>query len=84
MHIHGSQTNLNPVNAYSAAADKAAAAQHAAYLRRKLTRNAQNIEGAPPPAEGVMIGQWVDSRHSQVESQDQYRTSVSGKDPDFG
>jgi hypothetical protein len=31
-----------------------------------------------------MLGQWMDSRHSQVESEDQYHASASGKDPDFG
>ncbi len=42
------------------------------------------MEGAATPEETLMIGQWMDSRHSQVQSGEQYSDSVSGKDPDFG
>jgi hypothetical protein len=31
-----------------------------------------------------MIGQWLDSRHSQVLTGDEYHAAVEGKDPDFG
>jgi hypothetical protein len=76
--------NLNAVNPYSAAAEKAAAAQRAADVRKKLMKSAADIEGTASPEEAFMLGQWMDSRHSQVESEDQYHASASGKDPDFG
>ena len=84
MRIHGHRMNLNAVNPYSAAAEKAAAAQRAADVRKKLMKSAADIEGTASPEEAFMLGQWMDSRHSQVESEDQYHASASGKDPDFG
>jgi hypothetical protein len=84
MHIHGNQWNLNAVNPYSAAAENAAARQRAAETRKKLLKSAAEIEGAATPEETLLNGQWLDSRHSQVQSGEQYNNSVSGKDPDFG
>ena len=84
MRIHGNLLNLNAVNPYFAAAEKAAAAQRAADVRKKLTKSAADIERAASPEEAFMLGQWVDSRHSPVESENQYRAGASGKDPDFG
>ncbi len=85
MHIHGAAMNNYAIGFNSAEqTDKAAAAQRAAETRRKLLKSAQSIDGSPDSAEGLLIGQWLDSRHSQVQSEDQYHTSVSGKDPDFG
>jgi hypothetical protein len=85
MHIHASSMNMNSASLYSAAgAEKAAAEQRAADIRRKLMKSASDIEGVPSPDEAFMIGQWMDSRHSQVESADQYHASASGKVPDFG
>lgn len=85
MHIHGSGMNSNAVGLHSAiATDKAGAAQRAAEVRRKLAKNAQEIGAASSPEENFLIGQWTDSRHSQVESENQYHTSAAGKDTDFG
>ena len=89
MHIHASSMNMNSASLYSAAgAEKAAAAQRAADLRRKLMKSASDIEGISSPDEAFMIGQWMDSRHSQVESPDQnyaqYHANASSKVPDFG
>jgi hypothetical protein len=85
MHIHATQMNMNSASLYSAAgAEKAAAAQRAADVRRKLMKSASDIEGVSSPDEAFMIGQWIDSRHSQVESVDQYHTAASGRDSDFG
>jgi hypothetical protein len=85
MHIHATQMNMNSASLYSAAgAEKAAAAQRAADVRKKLMKSASGIEGASSPEEAFMIGQWTDSRHSQVESADQYHTAASGRDSDFG
>jgi len=85
MHIHGNSMSINAANFYSAAEnDKTSAAQRAADVRKKLLKSASEIEDLATPEESLLIGQWMDSRHSQVESEDEYRTSAEGKDPDFG
>jgi hypothetical protein len=77
--------SINAANFYSAAQnEKTAAAQRAADVRKKLLKGASEIEGASTPEESLLIGQWMDSRHSQVQSEDEYHTSASGKDPEFG
>jgi hypothetical protein len=85
MHIHGNSMNVNAANLYSAAqGERAAAAQRAAEVRKKLLKSAAGIESGSSPEETLLIGHWLDSRHSQTQSDDQYHASVSGKDPDFG
>ena len=85
MHIHGNSMAVNAANFYSVAQEeRAAAAQRAASVRKRLIRNASEIEGAATPEETLMIGQWIDSRHSQVESGEQNYINISGKDPDLG
>jgi hypothetical protein len=76
---------VNAASFYSAAqGEKTAAAQRATDNRRKLLKSASEIESAASPEETLMIGQWLDSRHSQVQSEDQYHASAAGKDPEFG
>jgi hypothetical protein len=76
---------VNAANFYSVAQnEKTAAAQRAADVRKKLLKGASESEGAATPEESLLIGQWMDSRHSQVQSEDQYHTAASGKDPEFG
>ena len=66
MHIHGSMMDMNSASLYSAAgAEKAAAAQRAADIRRKLMKSASDIEGIASPDEAFMVGRWMDSRYSQ-------------------
>jgi hypothetical protein len=84
MHIHGTQLNMNPINPYSAAAEKALAAQRAANGRKKPVKKATVTEVASSPEAAFMIGQWMDSRHTPVQSDDPYQAAASGKDPDFG
>lgn len=85
MHIHGNSMSINAMNFYSAAqGEKAAAAQRAAEVRKKLLKSSSQIEGGATPEEALLIGHWLDSRHSQVQSEDQYHASAAGKDPDFG
>jgi hypothetical protein len=85
MHIHGPSMNLSGAQVQSAAgAERAAAAERAADVRRKLAAGAQGAGGASSPEETLMIGQWMDSRHSQTQSADEYRTSAEGRNPDFG
>jgi hypothetical protein len=69
MHIHGNLVSSNAISPYSAAAEKAAAAQRAAAVRKKLTKSASEIEGAPSPEVAFMIGRWMDSRYSQGQNE---------------
>jgi hypothetical protein len=85
MHIHGAAMNSYAANLYSAAnAETAAAAQRAAEVRKRLLKSAQSIDTESSPEEAFMIGEWTDSRYSQVQSGDQYHASAAGKNPDFG
>jgi len=75
---------VNAANFYSATQEeRAAAAQRAASVRKKLIRSASELEGMASPEETLLIGQWMDSRHSQIESGEQNYINISGKDPDF-
>ena len=84
MHIHGNQINLNGVNPYSAAAEKALAAQRAADVRRKLTNGASDIEGVSSPDEAFMVAHWMGPNQGQVQGEVEYRATVAGKESDFG
>jgi hypothetical protein len=84
MRIHASPTNLNAVNPYSAAAEKAAATQRAADVRKKLTKSASDIEGVSTPAEAYMVGDWMGARQGATHGDVEYHTSAAGKDSDFG
>ncbi len=85
MHIHGYSMAVNAANLYSAAqGERAAAAQRAAAVRKRLLKSASEIEGAASPEETLLIGQWFDSPHSQVQTEDPYHTSTAGRDPEFG
>jgi hypothetical protein len=83
MHIHGSQMNMNSIRLSSAgAAEKAAAAQRAADVRKKLMKSASDIEGVSSPEEAFMIGHWMNSSQSPSLGEDEYH--ARGKDPDLG
>ena len=85
MHIHGNSMSIQSASLYAAAqGEKAAAAQRAAEVRKRLLKSAQSIESGADPDATLLIGQWLDSRHSQVLPQDEYHTAAAGKDPDFG
>jgi hypothetical protein len=71
MHIHRSQMSPNLGNPYSAAAEKALAAQRAAAVRKKPMKSAREIEGASNPDVAFMIGRWMDSRHSGPQTGNQ-------------
>ena len=84
MHIHGNSMAVNAANFYSATQEeRAAAAQRAASVRKKLIRSASALDMASPE-ETLLIGQWMDSQHSQVVSGEQNYINISGKDPDLG
>jgi len=85
MHIHGNSMAVNAANFYSATQEeRATAAQRAASVRKKLIRSASDLEGMASPEETLLIGQWMDSRHSQIDSGEQNYINISGKDPDLG
>jgi hypothetical protein len=83
MHIHATQMNINAINPYSAAADRAVAAQRAADLRKKLLKNVANLEASSSPEEARMIGQWLEAGQSRAENEDQYHASATGNKPAF-
>jgi hypothetical protein len=76
--------NLNGINPYAAAAQRAVEAQRAAGVRNKLAMSAKNIEPASSPEEATLIGKWMDGGHSQATVAGEYHTADSGKDSDFG
>jgi hypothetical protein len=84
MHIHPVAVGLDPINTSAAGSERASEAQRAAEVRKRLLKSAQSIESGTDPGATLLIGQWLDSRHSQVLPQDEYQTAASGKDPDFG
>ncbi|MDR3772110.1 MAG: hypothetical protein P4L26_02115 [Terracidiphilus sp.] len=84
MHIHGNQMNLNAVNPWSAAAEKAAAAQRAGDVRKKLVKSAIDIEGAANPDQAFMMGNWMNSGQGQPQDEVEYHAATAGKDSDFG
>jgi hypothetical protein len=84
MHIHGHPMSVNPADFYAACqGEMAANAQRAAEVRRKLLKVAAQIEDATPE-ETLLISQWLDARHSQTESADEFHSTVVGRDGDFG
>ena len=66
MHVHGNQANLNPVNPYAAAAEKAMAAQRTAGGRKKAVKSAQVAESASTPEEALMISSWMNAGQRRV------------------
>jgi hypothetical protein len=84
MHIHPSAIGLHPINISAAGNERAAAAQRAVEIRKRLLKAAQGVAAAATPEENLLIGQWLDSRHSQVLSGDEYHSASQGEDPDFG
>ncbi|MGD0892407.1 MAG: hypothetical protein ABR923_12830 [Terracidiphilus sp.] len=86
MHVHGSQMNMIPMNAYCAAAENALAAQRAADVRKKLAKRLASVEAAGNSDEAFMIGQWMEGASGPVPrmnlSEDEYHST--GKVPEFG
>jgi len=83
MHIHGNSMAVNQANLYSAAqGERAASAERATDVRKKLLRSAAGLDGATPE-EAFMIGHWLDARSGAVLTGDEFRAADSGKDSDF-
>lgn len=85
MHIHGNSMNIQTANFNAVGnSERAAASQKAAEVRKRLLKSAANIDADSDPDATLLVGQWLDSRHSQVLSEGEYHSAASGKDPDFG
>ena len=85
MHVHPAAVGLHSINTYAAGNDhSAAAAQRAAEVRKRLLKSAASVDADTDPNATLLVGQWLDSRHSQVLPQDEYHTAAAGKDPNFG
>jgi hypothetical protein len=68
MHIHGTHMDLNALNLSSAAeATRAAAAQRAAEIRKKLALNAAEIEGGLDPGVAFVVSQHSQQNPNQQE-----------------
>jgi hypothetical protein len=85
MHIHSAAIGLQP-GSYAAGNERAAAAQRASETRKRLLKSAQSIGDAATsdPNAALLVGRWLDSRHSQVLSGDENHAAAEGKNPDFG
>ena len=84
MHVHPAAVGLHAINTYALANERAASAQRAAETRKRLLKSAQSIAAGSDPDATLLIGQWLDSRHSQVLPGDEYHAAAEGKDPDLG
>ncbi len=86
MHIHPAAIGLQPISSDAAGNERAAAAQRAAEIRKRLLKSAQSVEdeAATDPDANLLIGQWLDSRHSHVLPGDEYHAAAEGNDPDLG
>lgn len=85
MHIHPAAVGLYSISTYELANQRAANARFAE-VRKKLLKagQADDLEVNADPDATLMIGQWLDSRHSQVLPGDEYHAATEGKDPDLG
>jgi hypothetical protein len=82
MHIHGSQMNLNAMNPYSAAAEKAAATERALNVAKKLKKAAADSQGVASPEEPSLLAKSMEGNSSRLQGGVEY--SPSGKDSDLG
>ena len=84
MHIHGSIQNIQNIQGanFNSISSRNAAAERAAEVRKRLLKSTATIDGQSPD-ESQLIGHWLDARHSQVQSQGQYRDAATGEDPDL-
>ena len=86
MHIHGSPFSIQSASLSAAPGERAAAAQRAAEVRKRLLKSAASIEAAPDsdPGATLLAGLWLGSRHSQVLPQDEYHSAAADKHPELG
>jgi hypothetical protein len=74
MHIHHNPIAAGGAGVHSAAAaEKAASAQRAAEVRKKLMTSAAGIKDEPNFGEFLMVGRWPDERSGRHQEQPQPR-----------
>jgi hypothetical protein len=84
MHTHGASLNVQGANFASISnGERAAAAQRAAEVRKRLLRNAQTAGGDTTPEETMLIGNWLNVCHNQSLAEDEYHTSTPAEDSDL-
>jgi hypothetical protein len=69
MHIHGNSSQLNAINPYAAAAEKATAEKRAANVSRKLMKKSASIDAASGLDEDSLLAQWMEGSSSQREQE---------------
>lgn len=80
MHIHRQMPNMQAFNYEAANSERAAATRRAAETRKRLLAAGQaGIDGLDglSPDEMAMIGRWIESPHSEVLADDEYRPGGS-------
>jgi hypothetical protein len=78
MHIHGNQSNLNAVNPYTAAAERAVATRRAANVSKRLMKAAGEVGGGGSAEETLMVGRWLDSSEGHSQEESEYHPSEQG------
>jgi hypothetical protein len=83
MHIHGMQMNFNQASLQSqATAEKAAAAQRAAEVRKKLLRSAGSVDNELNPDESFMVGRWLDEGSYQGQGRRRHYSAEENQNSD--
>jgi hypothetical protein len=88
MHVHSAAMGLNAMVAYAAVNERAAAAQRAAEVRKRLLKAAQATNCDASQEETLLIGRWLNSSHpDQQQGQGSpaagYRSAAEGEDSTF-
>jgi urate oxidase len=65
MHIHGNSSQLNTINPYAAAAEKATAEKRAANVSKRLTKKASAIKAGDGADEQSLLAQWMEGSQQQ-------------------
>ncbi|MGA9670315.1 MAG: hypothetical protein WBQ94_13975 [Terracidiphilus sp.] len=79
MHVHSTRMNMNPVNPYSAAAEKAMAAQRAAEGRKKPVKSVAALEDASGSEGDLMISRWISADERQAQGEGRNRAADAGE-----
>jgi len=83
MRIHSNHMTPGVTNPYVvAAAEKAAASERAAKVRKKLLKSAALANVYTIPDEDLMIGRWMDQRNSPTREEDGFYQPQSVIEPD--
>lgn len=83
MHIHPSAIGLHPINTCAAGNERAAAAERASQVRKRLLKASQSAPAGLTPEANLLVGRWLDSRYSQVLPGAGYQPASEGEDPGF-